>query len=227
MRPTVPNLDRDYGGRDTCWSCFRVTRLCICENLPRFEIEPLLVLLVHPREFMKTIGTARMVKLSVTNSIFWRGTGPDADLDPFLQKLISDPGHYPMILFPGTESLNLSTASTEDLQTRLPEGRRLVVFVIDGTWTTAKQMIRKSKVLSSLPKLSFNVENPSTYQFRKQPKPYCLSTVEAVSVLIDAFILQKLCTPPKDHAHRKMLNGFHALVKSQVEVEANLPKYIK
>jgi DTW domain-containing protein YfiP len=176
---------------------------------------------------MKTVGTARMVKISVTNSLFWRGIGPDVDRDAFLAGLIRDPKNYPTILFPGEDSLNLSTASKIELAARLPEGRRLVVFVIDGTWTTAKQMIRKSKVLSSLPKLSFNVETPSTYQFRKQPKPYCLSTVEAVSTLIETFIQQKLCTPPPNEAHRKMLNGFHALVKSQVEIEANIPKLNK
>jgi DTW domain-containing protein YfiP len=219
-----------FDGRDTCLKCFRVTRLCLCSTITRFEIEPLLVLLVHPREFMKTIGTVRIVKLSVANSILWRGFGVNFDTDPEMNALLKDTTLYPMVLFPGEDSLNLTAADETLLREKLPAGKRLAIFVIDGTWTSAKQMIRTSVKLSSLPKLSFNVETQSTYEFRKQPQEFCLSTVEAVSVLVENLKQRGLCNPKPDNAHRQMLQGFAALVKSQVRLESMgkiLPQLVK
>ncbi len=203
-------------GRDTCLRCFRVRDLCLCSTITRFEIEPLIVLLVHPREFMKTVGTVRIVKLSLTNSILLRGTGPQFDEDKTFLCLLNDPTLYPMILFPGEKSLNLSTATADVLAAGIPANRRLAIFVIDGTWTSAKQIIRTSKRLSELPKLSFNVNTPSTYEFRKQPEVFCLSTVEAVSVLIENLRQKGLCSPKPIGAHHAMLRGFNKLVETQV-----------
>src|SRR4051812_4260012 len=97
--------------RPTCLRCFRVTPLCLCDTITPFTIEPLIVLLVHPREFLKTVGTVRIVKLSLTNSKLMRGTGAQFDRDSAFLSLVNDPTLFPMVLFPGPDSLNLSTAS--------------------------------------------------------------------------------------------------------------------
>ncbi len=203
--------------RDPCLRCFRVKHLCLCSSITPFEIEPLIVLLVHPREFKKTVGTVKIVKLSLTNSKLIRGSGLDFDQDPNFLSIISNPELYPMILFPGEDSLNLSTATPEILSSQIPKNKRLTVFVIDGTWTTAKQMIRRSKILSALPKLSFNVLTPSIYEFRKQPKEYCISTVEAVSVLIENLKQKNLCTVQPSDAHHQLIQSFRKLVDVQLK----------
>jgi DTW domain-containing protein YfiP len=203
--------------RDACFSCNRIKELCLCSHIRPFEIEPLIVQLVHPKEVKRTIGTFRIVKLSLTNSIWIRGWGEDFDQNQKFLSLVNDPNHYPMILYPGEDSLNLSTATREDLSENIPQGKRLVIFVIDGTWATAKQMIQKSKIIQSLPKVSFEVKTPSIYEFRKQPEKFCLSTVEAVSVLIENLKQKGLCTPFPENAHQHMLQSFKVLVAEQVE----------
>jgi DTW domain-containing protein YfiP len=210
-------------GRETCHSCFRASRLCICSSITQFEIEPLVVLVVHPREFMKTVGTVRIVKRSLTNSILWRGNGFEFDEDAQMLRLLADPTLYPMVLFPGSESLNLTAANTEEIAEKIPTGKRLAIFVIDGTWTTAKQMIRQSQRLSQLPKISFNVDARSIYEFRKQPKEFCLSTVEAVAVLVENLVQKGLCQAYPENSHHQMLNAFRSLVRSQVQYESLKP----
>jgi DTW domain-containing protein YfiP len=195
--------------------------LCLCDSIQTFEIEPLIVLLVHPREFMKTVGTVRVVKLSLKGSLMLRGHGKDFDRDPTVASLIANPDHQCMILFPGDDSLNLTTASSETVQNRLPPGKRLVIFVIDGTWSAAKNMIADSKVLSALPKMSFEVNATSIYGFRKQPASYALSTVEAVSVLIENLKVKGLCTPHPTDGHLKMIEGFKKIISSQRDFESN------
>ena len=206
-------------GRNTCYRCFRTQELCLCSFIEPFEIEPLIVLLVHPREFMKTVGTVRIVKQALKNSILLRGNGPQFENDPILDRLIKDPKHFPMVLFPGNSSLNLSAASEPEINERIPSERRLVIFVIDGTWTEAKQIIRLCPKLQQLPKISFEVKVKSNYEFRKQPEDYCLSTVEAVSLLIDQLSERKLCKRPTNNAHHSMLNAFKKMVASQVSFE--------
>lgn len=216
----MPDLNSEvFRPRDTCLSCFRVTRLCWCSRLKPFAIEPTVVLLVHPREFMKTIGTARIVKRSIENAILWRGNGSQIDGDPELLKLLHDPTRFSVILFPGQDSVNLSEIKSEELRLRIPPSKKLTVFILDGTWTTAKQLLRGSKILQTLPKVSFNVHTLSQYGFRKQPEDYCLSTVEAVCELIENLSTQGLCTRPEDDAHLQMLKCFQALVDSQTRFE--------
>lgn len=210
--------------RETCLKCFRIQSLCLCKAIHYFEIEPLIVLLVHPREFMKTVGTVRIVKLSVSNSVMLRGRGSDFDQDSQFLSLISNPDHHPMILFPGSDSLNLNSADSSMLAEKIPTGKRLVIFVIDGTWTTAKQIIRDSKILRTLPKISFDVGAASVYEFRKQPKQFCLSTVEAVALLIENLKEKGLCLPTPENGHQKMIQGFKLLIEAQLHFEAN-PKH--
>ena len=201
--------------RDACLGCNRIKTLCFCTHIKPFEIEPLIIQLVHPREVKRTVGTFRIVKLSLINSLWIRGLGEEFDQDPKLLSLVNDPKLYPMILFPGDDSLNISSATKEELSRRIPQDRRLAIFVIDGTWTTAKQMIQRSKVLSTLPKLSFQVKTPSIYEFRRQPEKFCLSTVEAVSVLIENLKEKGLCQPKPENAHQQMLQAFQSIIGSQ------------
>jgi DTW domain-containing protein YfiP len=206
--------------RESCHHCFRTKALCLCDSIEPFQIEPLMVLLVHPREFMKTIGTVRMVKLSITGSLMLRGHGKEFDSDARVLSLIENSNHHCVILFPGEESLNLTSATDEKIKSELPANKRLVIFVIDGTWSAAKNMIRDSKRLSALPKISFDANITSVYEIRKQPKSYCLSTIEAVSVLIENLKNKNLCTPQPTDGHLKMIEGFKKLISSQLDFES-------
>jgi DTW domain-containing protein YfiP len=203
--------------REACLGCNRIKSLCLCSHIQKFEIEPLIVQLVHPKEVKRTIGTFRIVKLSLTNSLWIRGWGEDFDQNQKFLNLVNNPHHYPMILYPGEDSLNISALSREELKLKIPEGKRLVIFVIDGTWATAKQMIQRSKTIQSLPKISFEVNTPSIYEFRRQPEKFCLSTVEAVSVLIENLKQKGLCMPQPENAHAQMITSFKVLVQSQVD----------
>jgi DTW domain-containing protein YfiP len=173
---------------------------------------------------MKTVGTVRIVKLSIPGSLMIRGHGSDFDQDPSIARLLSHPDHHAMILYPGESSLNLSRAAESDIQSQIPRTKRLVVFVIDGTWSAAKNMIRKSTVLTQLPKLSFDVITPSTYTFRRQPQSFCLSTVEAVSALIENLKQRDLCHPEPSDGHLRMTESFQKIISSQLGYEIT-PKH--
>jgi DTW domain-containing protein YfiP len=201
--------------RDFCWRCHRVETLCLCSKVRPFRWDPLLVVLIHPKEFKKTIGTARLVKLSIEESRSWIGYGPDFDEHRELLSLLADPSFFPVVLFPGQKSVNLSQTPREALKSFVPPGRRLAIFAVDGSWSLAKKMIENSRVLRELPRISFDVKTPSGYQFRRQPREYCLSTVEAVHLLIENLHQSGICERPANGAHHAMLETFRWLVGDQ------------
>lgn len=104
--------------------------------------------------------------------------GGDFDKNHEVNSILTDQDLYPVVLYPGENSLNIEIHS-------LPEhGKQLVIFVIDGTWAQAKTMLRRSERLNLLPKICFNPTQASLYTVRKQPDVHCLSTIEATQKLI-------------------------------------------
>jgi DTW domain-containing protein YfiP len=61
----------------------------------------------------------------------------------------------------------------------------LVVFVIDGTWSTAKKTMLHCETLAPLPRISFDVTTPSQIRIRQQPAPHCITTAEAIHQTIE------------------------------------------
>jgi DTW domain-containing protein YfiP len=132
--------------------------------------------------------------------------------------MVQDPTLRWVVLYPGSDSLNLTEASDKCLLQAFPQdGKKLGILLIDGTWSSAKRMIRTSVLLSSLPKISFSVNFLSQFRFKKQPRPNCLSTVEATTHLIESLALRGLCSVDPPGAHWKMLHVFDALVETQLK----------
>ncbi|RYZ71733.1 MAG: DTW domain-containing protein, partial [Proteobacteria bacterium] len=158
-------------------------------------------------------GSVRIASLSCANTTWIEGTGEDLDFSPEILRTLSDPTLAPMVLYPTTDATPLESISRAEI----PAGRRLALFVIDGTWYQAKQMVRRSLLLSTLPKVSFSTTKVSEYGFRKQPAEHCLSSVEAVHLAIDAFQKSPLASTDLDRQHDQMIEIFRRMVRIQQE----------
>jgi len=176
----MSGLDVHVDTRPLCVRCLRAGSVCLCEGIHRFQTTFQVVLLQHPKERRNSIGTARFTHLSITGSRLIAGS--EFDLDPEVNAILDDPGNACYVLFPGPDSVNVATEGKAFLESVSP--RKLVIFVIDGTWSHAKGMLRKSSRLAALPRVSFTIDKPSNYRVRKQPREFCLSTVEAVARLL-------------------------------------------
>ncbi len=201
--------------RDLCHRCLKPRVTCYCGDVVSFRTREDLqmVILQHPLERKKTISTARMAHLCIENSRIISGNQFDGYAE--VERLLSDPNHDCVILYPGLNSVNLSEDKGA-LDTLYRPGKKLVVFVIDGTWLKARQMMRRSENLQQLPQICFTPGQVSQYKFRKQPEEFCVSTIEAIHQVLaildpkaDASILLKL---------------FNAMVEKQLEFAVNKPK---
>ena len=112
--------------------------------------------------------------------------GKEFNDDAQVNRLIADPANYCVVLYPGKDSKNISVPeSLSEFQESVPADKKLVIFVIDGTWAHAKRMVRESPNLLGLPQICFTPKSLSEYKIRQQPAEYCLSTIEAVHQILE------------------------------------------
>jgi len=174
----------DFEPRVWCRECRRARNMCCCAELVPFRIGFELALLMHPKEARVAIGTGRLVHRAVTGSHLL--INEHFDDDPKLAALLARPDLAPVILFPRPGSLDLGSATTAATHTLLPPPRRPLVLIVDGTWTTAKKLLRLAPRLASLPAVRFTPPHGSRYgRLRKEPRAECWSTLESVHHVID------------------------------------------
>lgn len=181
---------------------------CYCESVRPFRTSGFdLIFLQHPHERKRTVGTARMAHLCLENSKIF--TGMNFDHHRQVEELIHDPANYCMVLYPGPRAINVSLQGAAENRALAPAGKKLVIFLIDGTWSCAKKMIKCSPNIMSLPQICFTPYRGSEYQFRRQPLPNYVSTIEATYQLLE--ILE-----PSPQLGQ-LLELFRAMVARQVE----------
>lgn len=200
--------------RQLCEQCLQPDFSCYCNSIEAFDPGIQFVILIHPIELRRRIATGRMSHLSLQNSKLIMGQ--DYSQNAQVNALVQDPTLQPLILYPGPQSTNLTPLSGLERRGLLKTGLRPVIFVIDGTWATARKMMRLSDNLQTLPRLCFTPEKPSNFRVRKQPKPGCYSTIEAIHAVIDLFGPR----PGFDFAqrpHDALLRVFDQMVERQLE----------
>lgn len=161
--------------RKKCLSCMRPETSCMCQYIKKIKTNTKFVILIHPMEFKKVKNnTGRLTYLSLENSEFIMGI--DFENNKHVNTLIKDYNAY--VLYPGSEAINLS-------KERMKNNKNNLIFIIDATWPCSKKMMRLSPNLQKLPKVSFSHSEESNYQIKKQPKKFCLSTIESTKVILN------------------------------------------
>ena len=173
----------DY--RPSCWRCRRPLNGCYCSLIQPFASDPRIVILCQPREAKHRLGTGRMAHLCLSNSALIQGVDFTSDLR--VNREIEDPANFSVLLYPSNDSIDLSKLDELERRALVPRRQRLVVFVLDGTWKSVRKMIGLSENLRRLPTISFTPVTPSGYRIRRQPRPQCYSTVEAIHQVIELF----------------------------------------
>ncbi len=197
--------------RIPCVACRKPPVSCYCATLRPFDSSPRIVILMHPLEAKHPIGTGRMAHLCLSNSKLW--VSADFERHDELGELLADPKLYPVLLYPGPKSRNLTTMTERERFELAPPGRELAVIVLDATWHNARKMLLYSPRLQKLPRVSFTTQQTSRFIVRKQPQAHCLSSLEAVHEILR--LLEAKTSKPAPIRH--LLDVFDAMVARQLE----------
>lgn len=200
--------------RVMCPVCRQPGFSCYCNLIESFDPRIEFAILIHPLEARRRLATGRMAHLCLKNSHLIEGHNYSEDSR--VNDLIARTDAQKVILYPGREAIDLSV-SGDQLNELFPYNQKLIVFVIDGTWATARQTMNVSQNLKDLPKVCFVPTTPSQFRVRRQPKPQCYSTIEAIHHLIDLFGGSR-GFEVDSRAHDRLLKVFQSLVEQQVQL---------
>ena len=199
--------------RGLCTVCMQPEFGCYCRHIEKFDPEIKFVILIHPIEMKRRIATGRMSWLCLKNSELL--VGQDYTNNERINQLLADPQYRPLVLYPGAQSLNLTSAPAE-ARAALSNGRTPLIFVVDGTWATARKQMRLSENLKTLQRICFTPPGPSQFRVRKQPHKDCYSTIEAVHHCIE-LLGDTVGFDLAGGKHNNLLYVFNKMVERQLE----------
>lgn len=209
--------------RCICSTCFQPDFGCYCSHVHNFDPKINFVILIHPVEAKRRIATGRMSHLCLKNSFLIKGQ--NYSTSSLVDELIQDTNYHSVMLYPGATSKNLSLMFEHEKKNLFPTDKKLRIFVLDGTWATAKKMIKHSENLKALPRICFSPSKPSNFRVRKQPDINCYSTIEAIHHTIE-LIGESQGFAVQEREHDKLINVFDHMVEKQLsfvrEVNLNL-----
>lgn len=174
-----------------CEGCRLPRSHCVCAWRPTVPTRAGMCLLMGDIESLKPSNTGWLIADVVpdTFAFGWSRTQPD----PGFVALLSDPAWQPVLVFPG--DLVEPARVVNDLADLPrppdsgPAGRggplpRPLFVLLDGTWTEARKMFRKSPHLQSLPVLSLDPGHASTYRLRRSQFDHHFCTAEVAAMCL-------------------------------------------
>jgi DTW domain-containing protein len=189
--------------RTVCRRCQRPQSACFCDRLASLSSRTRACFLQHPREARVAIGTARMAHLSLTNSELHQGV--DFAAHPRVRALAAAEGTA--LLFPGDGAVDPAALSSRPPRT---------LIIVDGTWSQARKVVKRNPFLLSLPRIGLSPAQPSNYRIRREPAAHCVSTIEAVALVLGAL-------EGDPERFRPLLRAFDRMVDIQLSWAARRP----
>jgi DTW domain-containing protein YfiP len=173
-----------------CSDCLKPQWLCICHyGTPRIKPPVFTLVLQHPQEPDKLLGSARLVTAALENSALRVGLSwanlKKATLGT-AAPMVDHPKNW-AVLYLGSSSVQAPGLTIVDKKGEaLPDSRERLglikgLIVLDGTWSQAKALWWRNPWLLKCMRLVLRRDSTSLYgNLRKEPRKECLSSVEAV-----------------------------------------------
>ncbi len=205
--------------RIKCYKCMRPSSSCICKHINTIQTKTRFTILMHPKEYKKEKnGTGHMTKLQLKNSEIIVGVDftNNARVNEILNK-----ENCSFLLYPGKDNFNLSTRKSSEVNSFM--GNTPHIFILDGTWPCARKMLKLSKNLQKLKRVSFDNKIQSKFIIKQQPESLCLSTIESVYTVLN--LLNKANVEQCETKH--LLLPFEKMIAYQIEciINPNNKKY--
>lgn len=168
--------------RINCYKCMRPSSTCICKHISPFQTKTRFIILMHPMEYKKEKnGTGHMTNLQLENSEII--VGVDFTNNNRVNEILTKENSCSFLLYPGKDNFNLSIRKSSEINAVM--GNNPYIFLLDGTWPCARKMLKLSKNLQKLKRVSFDNKIKSKFIIKQQPESLCLSTIESVYTILN------------------------------------------
>jgi DTW domain-containing protein YfiP len=172
-----------------CAGCRLIATHCVCAARPRVATSAGVCLIMGDIEALKPTNTGWLVADVVADT--WAFGWARTAVDPGLLALLADPQWQPYVVFPGEFAApgRLVSAMLPASESPMAAGptRKPLFVLLDGTWSEARKMFRKSPFLDQLPVLSLHPDQAvSGYRLRRAANPghFCTAEVAALCLAL-------------------------------------------
>jgi DTW domain-containing protein YfiP len=178
-----------------CPHCGKPLPLCICDSVAPIENRVSLLVLQHPQEQDRALGTARLTARHFKNAVVKIGLSWPS-LSKALGRPVHDPSRWAVLYLGSSKVADLDTDAEIVAIGRKGEiepGQRAIlngiegVVLLDGTWSQAKALWWRNAWMLKCQRVILGPKTASRYgQLRKEPRRDGLSTIEAAGMLLAA-----------------------------------------
>jgi DTW domain-containing protein len=176
-----------------CPHCLKPLPLCICDSVTPIENRIKLLILQHPQEQDRALGTARLTAQHFKDAVVKVGLSWPS-LAKALGRPVDDPSRWAVLYLGSAKASDLDTESDIIALNRkgeIAEHQRGIlggiqgVVLLDGTWSQAKALWWRNAWMLKCQRVILNPAHPSRYgKLRREPRRDGLSTLEAAAMLI-------------------------------------------
>jgi DTW domain-containing protein YfiP len=178
-----------------CTHCGKPLPLCICDSITPIENKVELLILQHPQEQDRTLGTARLTALHFKNAVLKIGLSWPS-LSKALGRPVADPSRWAVLYLGSAKVSDLDTESEIVAINRKgeiePHQRAILgdiegIVLLDGTWSQAKALWWRNAWMLKCQRVILGPSRPSRYGvLRREPRRDGLSTIEAAAMLLSS-----------------------------------------
>ena len=209
-----------------CPQCGKPLPLCICDSVTPIENRISLLILQHPQEQDRALGTARLTALHFKDAVVRIGLSWPS-LSKALGRPVADPSRWAVLYLGSAKVADLDTDREIVAINRKgevePDQRGIFgdiegIVLLDGTWSQAKALWWRNAWMLKCQRIILGPKRPSRYgQLRREPRRDGLSTIEAVAMLLAG--LEK-----RPDIAATLNAGFERMLAKYRQVQATMPE---
>jgi tRNA-uridine aminocarboxypropyltransferase len=178
-----------------CPHCGKPMPLCICESVTPIENRIAVLILQHPQEQDRALGSARLTARHFEDAVLKIGLSWPS-LSKALGRHVADPSRW-AVLYLGSAKVSELDTDAEivaiNRKGEMEEGQRAIlreiegIVLLDGTWSQAKALWWRNAWMLKCQRIILGPRQPSRYgHLRKEPRRDGLSTIEAAGLVLGA-----------------------------------------
>jgi tRNA-uridine aminocarboxypropyltransferase len=178
-----------------CPHCGKPMPLCICDSVTAIENRIAILILQHPQEQDRALGTARLTARHFKDDVVKIGLSWPS-LSKALGRPVHDPSRWAVLYLGSAKASELDTDAeivAINRKGEMEEGQRAIlkgiegIVLLDGTWSQAKALWWRNAWMLKCQRVILGPRQPSRYgHLRKEPRRDGLSTIEAAGLVLGA-----------------------------------------
>jgi DTW domain-containing protein YfiP len=176
-----------------CPHCRKPMPLCICDSVTPIDSRIALLILQHPQEQDRLLGTARLTAQHFKDAVVKIGLSWPS-LAKALGRPVADPARWAILYLGSAKVADLDTERdivAIDRKGEVEVDQRGIladiegVVLLDGTWSQAKALWWRNPWMLKCQRVILGPKRPSRYgELRREPRRDGLSTIEAAGMLL-------------------------------------------